>query len=96
MIFFLNFTAMMEAERAKIEQMTAAWDDPTNTDWVMDEQAAAETEVVPEVGEEVAYRCLALYNYTVRPTHRPINDQSHPYLNRLKILTSLASRKTRT
>jgi hypothetical protein len=78
---------MMEAERAKIEQMTAAWDDPASTDWAMDEHVAAETEAVPEVSEEVAYRCLALYNYTVRlkHTHRPISPL---HLNRLKILTS--------
>lgn len=58
----------MEAERAKIEQMTAAWDDPTSIDWGHEDQAAAaaDPEPVPDV-EEVAYRCLALYNYTVRP-----------------------------
>lgn len=81
---------MMEAERAKIEQMTAAWDDPSSTDWGHDEQdAATEPEPVPDV-EEVAYRCLALYNYTVRPT--PIDQSTINltpiYLNRLKILTS--------
>lgn len=64
-----NLLAMMEAERAKIEQMTAAWDDPSSTDWGNDEQeVAAEPEPAADV-EEVAYRCLALYNYTVRSLH---------------------------
>jgi F-BAR and double SH3 domains protein len=66
---------MMEAERAKIEQMTAAWDDPSSTDWGHDEQeAAAEPEPAADV-EEVAYRCLALYNYTVRVTNLGRNQQ---------------------
>jgi len=55
---------MMEAERAKIEQMTAAWDDPTSIDWGHEENAAT-TPAPPAESEEVAYRCIALYNYTV-------------------------------
>ncbi|XP_065334083.1 protein nervous wreck isoform X1 [Cloeon dipterum] len=56
--------AMMEAERAKIEQMTAAWDDPTAIDWGHEDLQASQPP--PADAEEVAYRCLALYNYTAQ------------------------------
>ncbi|KAF4529897.1 hypothetical protein B566_EDAN018136, partial [Ephemera danica] len=58
--------AMMEAERAKIEQMTAAWDDPTHVDWGTEDDDVTSAAVAPSSagGDEASYKCVALYNYT--------------------------------
>ncbi|XP_023245872.1 F-BAR and double SH3 domains protein 2 [Copidosoma floridanum] len=64
--------ALLEAEKQKIDEITAGWDDPTTADWGNDETAdevttsneiRATTGVAPI---ENIYKCTALYSYTAQ------------------------------
>jgi hypothetical protein len=69
---------MVEQERQRLEQLTAGWDDPTQVDWGPDDgdtvtgapegevegvQQPPTVDITIEPGQ--AYKCIALYNYTV-------------------------------
>lgn len=67
--------ALLEAEKQRIDEITAGWDDPTTADWGNDESAttddvAATNEIRAATGGGAPikniYKCTALYSYTVR------------------------------
>lgn len=60
-----TFSAMLEQERQRIEQLTAGWDDPTRVDWGNEESGEADTHTSLERTPSVTLKCTALYSYTV-------------------------------
>lgn len=69
MIYFYIFSAVLEQERQRIEQLTAGWDDPTQVDWGAEEEAMGTSNdgYMAEVTEPSGplLKCTALYSYTV-------------------------------
>lgn len=58
---------MLEQERQRIEQLTAGWDDPTQADWGNEGGETTVEVTQPPPGDTgIAYKCTALYSYTVR------------------------------
>lgn len=66
---------MLEQERQRIEQLTAGWDDPTQIDWGAEEQKQQQGESSAKApddnaAQDVVYKCVALYSYTVSFSNR--------------------------
>lgn len=56
---------MLEQERQRIEQLTAGWDDPTQVDWGPEGGETIAEIIQPPSESGIAYKCTALYTYTV-------------------------------
>lgn len=65
--YVINWTALLEQEKQRIEQLTVGWDDPTAVDW--DNEEKEEQTEIRETSEmsstQPIYKCTALYSYTV-------------------------------
>ena len=64
-----NFTALLEKEQKRIDEITAGWDDPTSANWGHDDSAEiAEIHATPDgtTTTQNIYKCTALYSYTVK------------------------------
>lgn len=79
------FSAVLEQERQRIEQLTAGWDDPTQVDWGAEEEAMESatdgyvSESAPPSGPLL--KCTALYSYTVSESSKAYTDV---FINTLK------------
>ena len=65
-------TALLEAEKQRIDEITAGWDDPTSADWGNEDRAGDESANAADgrtsadtTAAQAVYKCTALYSYTV-------------------------------